>query len=67
MVNITLRGPQWLARMECSQCGISRIEQAHPHTKPWVAVESTIKTTARTLGWHVGSRAAVCRACRRAK
>ena len=67
MVKITLHGMQWLARMECSQCNISRIEQAHPRTKPRVAVESTIKTTARTLGWKVGAETAICGACRRTK
>ena len=67
MVKITLHGMRWLARMECSQCHISKIEQVHQRTKPWVAVESTIKTTARTLGWHVGSQTAVCQACRRQK
>lgn len=67
MVKITLRGMRWLARIECSQCHISRIEQAHLRTKPWVAVESTIKTTARTLGWKVGEETALCGACRRNK
>ncbi len=67
MVKIKLHGPQWVARIECAQCGITRIDQVHPRTKPWVAVESTIKTTARTLGWKVGAEAAVCGACRRAK
>lgn len=67
MVKITLHGMRWLAHMECSQCHISRIEQAHPRTKPWVAVESTIKTTARTLGWKVGAETAICGACRRTK
>lgn len=65
MVKITLHGMQWLARMECSQCHISRIEQVHQRTKPWVAVESTVKTTARTLGWAVGVETVVCGACRR--
>lgn len=67
MVDIKLHGTQWIARLECDQCGITRIEQAHPRTKPWVAVESTIKTTARTLGWKVGSETATCGACRRQK
>ena len=67
MVNINLHGHQWVAKMTCAQCGISRIEQAHQRTKPWVAVESTIKTTARTLGWKVGVEAAICGACRRRK
>lgn len=67
MVNITLHGLQWLARMECSLCRIARIEQVHPRTKPWVAVESTVKTTARTLGWKVGAETAICGACRRKK
>lgn len=67
MVKITLHGMQWLARMECSQCHISRIEQVHQRTKPWVAVESTVKTTARTLGWKVGTDSAICGACRRHK
>lgn len=67
MVDIKLHGTQWIARLECDQCGIARIEQAHPRTKPWVAVESTIKTTARTLGWKVGAETATCGACRRQK
>ena len=67
MVNITLHGTQGLARMECSQCHISRIEQVHQRTKPWVAVESTVKTTARTLGWKVGKDSAICGECRRNK
>ena len=67
MVDIKLHGHQWVAKMDCIQCGISRIEQAHPRTKPWVAVESTIKTTARALGWKVGAETAICGACRRRK
>ena len=67
MVDIKLHGTQWIARLECDQFGITRIEQAHPRTKPWVAVESTIKTTARTLGWKVGAETATCGACRRQK
>lgn len=66
-MNIKANGPQWRARIVCTKCGIARIEQAHPRTKPWVAVESTIKTTARTLGWKVGEEAALCGACRRSK
>lgn len=67
MVKITLHGMQWLARIECSKCHISRIEQVHQRTKPWVAVESAVKTTARTLGWKVGAETAICGACRRQK
>ena len=67
MVTINLNGNHWRARMACSQCGITRIEQVHHRTKPWVAVESTIKTTARTLGWKVGTESAICGACRRGK
>ena len=67
MVDIKLHGNQWIAKMGCTHCGITRIEQAHPRTKPWVTVESTIKTTARTLGWKVGAETAVCGACRMAK
>lgn len=67
MVDIKLHGTQWIARIECTQCGITSIEQAHPRTKPWVTVESTIKTTARTLGWKVGAESAICGACRRTK
>lgn len=67
MVKITLHGTQRLARMECSQCHISRIEQVHQRTKPRAAVESTVKTTARTLGWKVGTDSAICVACRRCK
>jgi hypothetical protein len=53
--------------MVCDQCSIARIEQAHLRTKPWAAVESTIKTTARTLGWKVGTESSICGACRRQK
>jgi hypothetical protein len=67
MVKITLHGMQWLARIECSMCHTSRIEQVHQRTKPWGAVESIIKTTARTLGWKVGTETAICGACRRNK
>lgn len=67
MVDIKLHGTRWVAKMACTQCGITYIEQAHPRTKPWVAVESTIKTTARTLGWKVGTETATCGACRRSK
>lgn len=67
MVTITPRAHQWRARIECDLCHTARIEQFHVNTKPWGAVESTIKTTARTLGWHVGSLSAVCGACRRQK
>lgn len=67
MVNITLHDYRWIARMECTACHTTRIEQAHLRTKPWVAVESTIKTTARSLGWEVGSETAICGACRRKK
>lgn len=67
MVNIKLHGHQWVAKMVCTQCGITHIEQAHPRTKPWVTVESTVKTTARTLGWKVGTDSAICGACRRCK
>ena len=67
MVKITLHGMRWLAHMECSQCHIAKIDQVHQHAKPWVAVESTIKTTARTLGWKVGAETAICGACRRSK
>lgn len=66
-MKITLRGTRWLARIECSQCHISRIEQAHLRTKPRGAVESAIKTAARTLGWRVGTETAICGACRRRK
>lgn len=65
MVSVTRIGHQWRARLECSLCRIAKIEQYHLQTKPIEAVESIIKTTARTLGWHVGSQAAVCGACRR--
>lgn len=67
MVDIKASGLQWRARITCSRCGVARIEQAHPRTKPWVAVESTVKTTARTLGWKVGVETALCGACRRNK
>lgn len=67
MVDITPYAHQWRARIECALCHTARIEQFHVNTKPWVAVESTIKTTARTLGWKVGAEAAICGACRRQK
>ena len=67
MVNIRGNGPRWRATLACTRCGTARIEQAHPRTKPRVAVESTIKTTARTLGWKVGEETAICGACRRNK
>lgn len=67
MVDIKANGPQWRAHIACARCGTAHIEQAHPRTKPWVAVESTIKTTARTLGWKVGAETAICGACRRNK
>lgn len=67
MVDITLHGAQWVAKMTCTQCGITHINQVHHRTKPWVAIESTIKTTARTLGWKVGAETAICGSCRRNK
>ncbi len=67
MVTITPHAHQWRARIECDLCHTAKIEQAHPRTKPWVAVESATKTTARTLGWHIGSQTAACGACRRKK
>lgn len=67
MVNIRGDGPYWRATLTCSRCGTARIEQAHPRTKPWAAVEASIKTTARTLGWKVGADTALCGACRRRK
>jgi len=67
MVTITPHAHQWRAIIECDLCRTAQIEQFHMNTKPRVTVESTIKTTARTLGWHVGSQAAVCGACRRQK
>ena len=67
MVNVRGNGPWWLATINCTNCGAARIKQTHPRSKPWVAVEATIKTTARTLGWKVGAETALCRACRRKK
>nr|DAV54737.1 MAG TPA: hypothetical protein [Caudoviricetes sp.] len=67
MVDITPHAHQWRARIECSLCHTARIEQFHMNTKPRVTVESTIKTTARTLGWKVGAETATCGACRRNK
>lgn len=67
MVTITPHAHQWRALIECDLCRTARIEQFHMNTKPWVAVESTIKTTARTLGWKVGAETATCGACRRGK
>ena len=65
MVSVTCVGHQWRVHLECSLCRIAKIEQYHLRTKPIEAVESAIKTTARTLGWHVISQAAVCGACGR--
>lgn len=67
MVIVTCNGRQWRAYIECDMCHITKIEQIHPFTKPWVAAESTIKTAARTLGWKVGAETAICGACRRQK
>lgn len=63
MVSVTCIGHQRRASMECSLCHIAKIEQYHMRTKPIEAIESSIKTTARTLGWHVASHTAVCGAC----
>lgn len=67
MVDIKAHGTQWRAHITCARCGTAHIEQAHPRTKPWGVVESIIKTTARTLGWKVGTEIALCGACRRSK
>lgn len=67
MVNIKGNGPYWRATLACTKCGTAHIKQAHPRAKPWVAVEASIKTTARTLGWKVGAETALCGACRRKK
>lgn len=67
LVKITLRGMQWLARIECGQCHVSRIEQVHQRTKSQTAVEHAAKTTARALGWKIGAETAICGACRRRK
>ena len=67
MVEIELQGRQWVAKIFCTQCRITCIEQFHQRTKPCSAVESIIKTTARTLGWKVGAESAICGACRRSK
>lgn len=67
MVAIKGNGPHWRATLACTRCGTARIEQAHPRAKPWGAVEASIKTTARTLGWKVGAETALCWACRRKK
>lgn len=67
MVNIKGNGPHWRATLACTRCGTARVEQSHPCTEPWVAVEASIKTTARTLGWKVGAETALCGACRRNK
>lgn len=67
MVDITLYGEKWIARIDCSQCGKRRIQQVHLRTKPRAAIEATMKTTARTLGWKVGADTALCGACRRNK
>lgn len=65
MVNIKLVGYMWRAQIECAQCHIARITQMHDRTRPWVTVESEIKTTARTLGWKIGREEATCGACRK--
>lgn len=67
MVNIKGDGPRWRTTLACTRCGTARVEQSHPRTKPWVAVEASIKTTARALGWKVGAETALCGACRRRK
>lgn len=67
MVEIELQGRQWVAKLFCTQCRTTRIEQFHQRMKPCSTVESTIKTTARTLGWKVGNKSAICGACRRDK
>lgn len=67
MVTIKGSGPRWRATLACTRCGTARIEQSHPRTEPWGAVEARVKTTARTLGWKVGAEAALCGACRRKK
>lgn len=67
MVNIKGDGPRWRTTLTCTRCGTARVEQSHPRTKPWAAVEASIKTTARTLGWKVGAETTLCGACRRRK
>jgi len=60
-------GPHRRATLACTRCGTARIEQSQARTKPRGAVEASIKTTARTLGWKVGAETALCGACRRNK
>lgn len=67
MVNITLHGDKWVAKIVCTQCRERRIIQSHHRTKPRVAVESVAKTSARTLGWKVTNETAICGKCRRSK
>lgn len=67
MVNITLHGDKWVVKIVCTQCRERRIIQSHHRTKPWVAVESVAKTSARTLGWKVTNETAICGKCRRSK
>lgn len=67
MVDIKPSGDRWVARIDCDSCGLTRIQQAHHRSNPRVAVEASIKTIARTLGWKVGSKAAICGRCRRKK
>lgn len=67
MINIKGSYPYWQATLICTKCGTTRLKQAHPRSKPWAAVEASVKTTARTLGWKVGAETALCGACRRRK
>ena len=65
MVNITLHGDKWVAKIVCNQCHTRRIIQAHQRTKPWAVVESIAKTSARALGWKITNETAICGECRR--
>ena len=67
IIHIKLVGYNWHARLDCTRCGTAHIRQVHQRSKPWDAVDSILRTTARTLGWKVGKTEAICGACRRQK
>lgn len=65
MVTLLPVGHLLKASITCGTCGIARIQQVHPRSRPRAAMVSTIKTAARALGWAVGAETVVCGACRR--
>ena len=38
MVDIKLSGDQWIGRIDCDSCGLTRIQQVHYRSKPRAAV-----------------------------